>query len=109
MPLRSANSPRKRLLVHLSQAVETLALRRTPGTFDVPFMGTLSGNVKVQFFEVTSREFEHFENVSQALTRLDQGTFGTCSRCGRPIESGVLAEAPLATRCIECADQESHP
>jgi hypothetical protein len=107
--LRSAHSPRKRLLVHLSQTVEALALKKAPGTFETPLSGTLDGNVKVQFFEVNCREFDHFENVSNALTRLDQGTYGKCENCGTRIEPDVLAEKPWATECRECWDQDSQP
>jgi hypothetical protein len=107
--LRSANRPRKRLLVHLSQAVETLALRRTPSTYIAPLGGGLDGEVKVQFLEVSSSEFDHFENLSRALDRLDQGIYGRCDCCRKRIESGVLAATPWATLCLECGDQESQP
>jgi DnaK suppressor protein len=107
--IRSANPPRKRLLVHLSQAVETLALRKTPGNFAVPLEGSLDGNVKLQFFEVNSREFGHFESISDALIRVDQGTYGRCILCGERIEADVLAQTPWATECLGCWDQESQP
>lgn len=106
MPLRSAGFPRKRLLVNLSQAVEELGLRKAPNTCVVPLEGALDGNVKVQFFEVDEREFGRFENISDALIRLDKGTYGRCSGCGGRIEPDVLAETPLATLCLECWDQE---
>ena len=109
MSLRSANPPRKRLLVHLSQAVETLALRKERETLAVPLEGILDGNVKVQFFEVSNREFGHFENISNALIRLDQGTYGRCRFCGGRIEAKVLRHTPLAMECLECSDQESQP
>jgi len=106
VPLRSAGFPRKRLLVNLSQAVEELGLRKAPNTCVVPLEGALDGNVKVQFFEVDEREFGRFENISDALIRLDKGTYGRCSGCGGRIEPDVLAETPLATLCLECWDQE---
>jgi hypothetical protein len=89
--------------------VETLALSKARGTFETPLKGTLDGNVKVQFFEVNGREFDHFENVSNALTRLDQGTYGRCENCGTRIQPDVLAEKPWATECPDCCDQESQP
>ena len=107
--IRSANPPRKRLLVHLSQAVETLALTKAPSTLDVPFKGPLNGRVAVQSFEVNDREFRHFESISNALIRLDQGTYGRCVFCGGRIESDVLAQTPWATECLECGDRESQP
>jgi hypothetical protein len=107
--IRSAQPPRKRLLVHLSQAVETLALRSEPGTLAVPLEGVLEGSVKVQFFEVNNREFTHFENISNALVRLDQGTYGRCRFCGGRIEADILARTPCATECIGCRDHEPQP
>lgn len=106
MSIRSANPPRKRLLVQLSQAVETLALRKEPGVVAVPLEGTLDGKVKVQFFEVSNREFTHFENISNALIRLEQGIYGRCMFCGHRIEADVLAKTPWATECLGCGDQK---
>lgn len=109
MALRSKHSSRKRLLVHLSQAVETLALTKVPSTVDMPFKGPLNGRVTVQSFEVSRGEFGHFERVSEALTRLDEGTYGTCLSCGRRIEAEMLSAAPWATECKECWDREFQP
>jgi RNA polymerase-binding protein DksA len=47
--------------------------------------------------------------VDEALARLDVGTFGTCVRCGRPIQDERLEALPWAPRCIDCqrlADRE---
>jgi hypothetical protein len=104
--IRSANPPRKRLLVHLSQAVETLALKNETGVVAVPLEGKLDGKVQVQFFEVNDREFTHFENISNALIRLEQGIYGRCMLCGHRIEAHVLAKTPWATECLECGDQK---
>ena len=89
--------------------METLSLQKAPDTFEKPLEGALCGNVKVQFFEVTNREIEHFENVSNALIRLDQGTYGRCTDCGRRVEPDVLSETPWATQCVKCRDRESQP
>jgi len=93
------------LLVHLSQAVEGLGLKKEPNTHVVPLERALQGNVKVRFFEVSSREFGHFENISNALSRLDQGSYGWCTRCGAPIQAELLAEMPWADWCLSCEDQ----
>jgi hypothetical protein len=109
MAIRNSSSPRKRLLVHLSQAVETLALRKAPGTIDIPFKGSMDGKVKVQFFEVSPREFGHFENISNALIQMDKGTYGRCTLCGGGIEPEILARTPWAVECLDCGDHESQP
>ena len=107
MSIRSISPPRKRLLVHLSQAVETLSLRKTPGSHVVPLKRGLDGSVKLQFFDVSSREFDHFEEISNAITRLDQGTYGSCVRCGGAIEADVLTRTPWVTECLTCGNQDS--
>lgn len=46
---------------------------------------------------------EHvLEAIDQALAKIDEGTFGTCSRCGGPISPERLEAMPYATKCIEC-------
>ena len=40
--------------------------------------------------------------VDEALARLDDGTFGTCVRCGQAIASERLEALPWAARCIDC-------
>ncbi|MBO6527172.1 TraR/DksA family transcriptional regulator [Erythrobacter sp.] len=42
--------------------------------------------------------------VRMALLRIESGTYGTCSRCGKQIARARLEARPIATRCIECAD-----
>jgi RNA polymerase-binding protein DksA len=39
--------------------------------------------------------------IDRALTRIDQGTYGTCARCGRPIPQERLEARPWAELCIE--------
>ena len=43
------------------------------------------------------------EEVEQALQRLDEGHYGTCVRCARPIGAARLAALPAAARCADCA------
>ena len=109
MPIRTRNRPRKRLLVHLSHAMETLALAKAPRTHVVQLEGSLNGSLKLQSFDVSSSEFDHVENISKALHRLDKGTYGRCVFCGASIGTDVLARAPWAAECRECGHQESQP
>ncbi|WP_068255192.1 TraR/DksA family transcriptional regulator [Janibacter corallicola] len=44
-------------------------------------------------------------DIDAALERLEQGTYGICEQCGRPIGEGRLEARPTATRCIECASR----
>ncbi|MCL6521997.1 MAG: TraR/DksA C4-type zinc finger protein [Firmicutes bacterium] len=42
------------------------------------------------------------EELEAALRRMDEGTYGYCERCGRPIEIGRLEAAPEARLCASC-------
>jgi RNA polymerase-binding protein DksA len=44
--------------------------------------------------------------IDAALARIDQGTFGRCSTCGRPISRTRLDALPYARLCIVCARRE---
>jgi RNA polymerase-binding transcription factor DksA len=90
--------------------VEALGLKTPPSTAQVVSLeGKVEGKVKLQAFDVNSREFAHFESISNALIRLDKGTYGRCERCGKRIESDVLAETPWAIACVDCRDQAPQP
>ncbi|HYZ11518.1 MAG TPA: TraR/DksA C4-type zinc finger protein [Actinomycetota bacterium] len=41
------------------------------------------------------------EKIERALERLEQGTYGLCERCGRPIEKARIKALPYATLCIK--------
>ena len=40
--------------------------------------------------------------IDEALDRIENGTFGTCARCGKQIAEDRLEAIPYATRCIDC-------
>jgi RNA polymerase-binding transcription factor DksA len=45
-------------------------------------------------------------DVDRALRRLEDGGYGTCEGCGRPISPERLAARPAARTCITCAAAE---
>ncbi|MEK6719751.1 MAG: TraR/DksA C4-type zinc finger protein [Chloroflexota bacterium] len=49
------------------------------------------------------RATQHLELVDAALARLDEGTFGLCETCRRPIAAERLEALPWAAQCINCA------
>jgi RNA polymerase-binding transcription factor DksA len=44
-------------------------------------------------------------SVKRALTRIDDGTYGTCVRCAGDIAPARLEARPEAALCIDCARQ----
>jgi RNA polymerase-binding transcription factor DksA len=44
----------------------------------------------------------HLQQVTHALARIEEGTYGQCERCGKPIARARLEALPEATLCIDC-------
>ena len=40
-------------------------------------------------------------DVERALAKVEDGTYGTCDVCGRPIGEGRLEALPWATLCVD--------
>ena len=45
----------------------------------------------------------HLAEIARAEARLEDGSYGRCERCGRPIAAERLAARPAAATCITCA------
>ncbi|HEX9123830.1 MAG TPA: TraR/DksA C4-type zinc finger protein [Actinomycetota bacterium] len=53
--------------------------------------------------------YAKLQDVERALTKLDEGTYGTCDVCGRPIAVERLEAMPWAVLCVGCARSRSEP
>jgi RNA polymerase-binding protein DksA len=49
------------------------------------------------------------EKIEKALSRMDEGTFGLCERCGKPIEKARIKALPYASLCIKDKQAETRP
>lgn len=49
-----------------------------------------------------SRMEEHVNQIEAALKRMDEGTYGVCSNCGKSISADRMEALPYATLCVEC-------
>ncbi len=45
----------------------------------------------------------HLVEIDAAVGRVEDGTYGTCERCGEAIGEGRLEARPTARTCIRCA------
>ena len=41
--------------------------------------------------------------IKSALTRLEDGTYEVCARCGKPIDERRLVALPTTTTCLRCS------
>ncbi|MEL7688768.1 TraR/DksA family transcriptional regulator [Citromicrobium bathyomarinum] len=46
---------------------------------------------------------QEIAQIRMALLRIENGTYGRCSQCGKPIARERLKARPIATRCVDCA------
>jgi len=52
---------------------------------------------------------EELNAVGEAMTRIGDGSYGTCTQCGRAIAEERLAVQPAASRCLDCQSRaEAH-
>jgi RNA polymerase-binding transcription factor DksA len=47
---------------------------------------------------------DELSSITDALQRLDLGSYGICSSCGQPIPEGRLEVMPYAVTCVDCAE-----
>ena len=50
------------------------------------------------------REFNQLRNARAALSRIQEGSFGTCQQCDEDIHPKRLAAVPWAIFCIRCQE-----
>jgi DnaK suppressor protein len=54
------------------------------------------------FFELGNGDRRLLREVVAALAKIDDGSFGSCERCGEPIAEKRLDAVPFARYCITC-------
>lgn len=54
------------------------------------------------FFELGSGDRRMLRDVTSALQRIEEGSYGACERCGEAISEKRLEALPFARHCIDC-------
>jgi len=71
-----------------------------------PIDSVISSEGQAAAFQETSLASDTLNAVRDALQRIQEGTYGACIDCGKPIEEARLKAVPWAGYCR--ADQEKH-
>jgi RNA polymerase-binding protein DksA len=53
-----------------------------------------------------SQDLKRLKLIDSALTRIEQGKYGLCMKCGKKIPKDRLEAIPYALLCIECKTDE---
>lgn len=83
------------------EADRTSALQGDEGVQDVGDQSELDLNVSTEL-DLVGRESQLIEEIDDALLRIDNGTYGQCQRCGKPIDEERLKAIPTAIYDAEC-------
>lgn len=57
---------------------------------------------------IASSEQAVLYQIDEALKRLDEGAYGTCEQCSKPISLSRLKAVPYTSQCIECQRTTEH-
>jgi RNA polymerase-binding protein DksA len=55
---------------------------------------------------IGSQELKRLRLIDSALTRIQQGKYGLCMKCGKKIPNDRLEAIPYALMCIDCKAAE---
>ena len=98
---------RNLLLEQRSQALadmttdQATALETSDGVIDSGEVSQMDLN-KSTALDLGGRAAELIEEIDDALSRIEDGTYGQCERCGKPIDEERLKAMPTARYDAEC-------
>ena len=56
--------------------------------------------------DIASTEQAILNRIDEALRKIDDGSYGTCENCNKPISFKRLKAVPYAKLCIKCKEDE---
>ncbi|MFN2488742.1 MAG: TraR/DksA C4-type zinc finger protein [Actinomycetota bacterium] len=59
-----------------------------------------------QALSIHNNNRDLIDQVDRALYRIEEGTYGACERCGRPIDAARLKALPRTLLCTDCKRRE---
>jgi DnaK suppressor protein len=83
------------------RADRATALQGDDGVEDAGDMSELDLN-RSTALNLASRQSQLIEEIDEALGRIEDGTYGQCARCGKPLDEERLKAMPTAKYDAEC-------
>jgi len=77
-------------------------------TLDISNFADLGTDNYEQEFDLSMLEHQGqtLREIDEALERIENGTFGVCELCGKPLTKGRLLAIPHARSCVSCLNKE---
>jgi DnaK suppressor protein len=85
--------------------------KENPGSIEEETEDETSNNIAEAATATLDREIDYtleensehvLAEIEGALRRIEEGTYGVCVNCGKPIAEERLTAIPWATYCIDC-------
>ncbi|MFW6098871.1 MAG: RNA polymerase-binding protein DksA [Thermodesulfobacteriota bacterium] len=97
----------ERLAALLDEATKTMETMTDHGeTFPDPTDRATLESERNFTLRIRDRERKLIGKIKEALSRIDQGTFGICEACGGDISQKRLKARPVTTLCINCKKKQ---
>ena len=93
------------LLEEAGKAVNGMGQERSEDFPDPTDRASLESDRNFQL-RIKDRERKLIQKIKEALDRIEDGTFGTCESCGKPISEKRLMARPMTTQCIDCKTED---
>lgn len=93
---------RREILQRIVQTGDDVGLRAEPLSADADDRAIELENLDV-LFEIDAASRLELAQINRALERVDDGSYGRCSACGKPIEATRQHALPYAETCSACA------
>jgi DnaK suppressor protein len=100
------NGQMKELIDEASKTVNDLTV--TEGEFPDPTDRASWESDRNFLLRIRERERKLITKIREALTRIEEGNFGVCERCGEEISEKRLEARPVTTLCINCKQEQEN-
>lgn len=103
----SLEAHREEVMAHYSEIAEgTFAGNQTELTGEMGFDEEYADAGSATFererdLSLVNNLRDLLEKIDKALAKIDDGTYGLCDRCGKPIERARLKALPYASLCLK--------
>ena len=99
--IREELADERRLLVAMMQSEKDQLAHKEMGLADPSDMA--SGGMESDLsLGLMANEAARLEKIDEAIKRIDEGSYGICVECEKPIPKKRLEFLPFALRCLEC-------